>query len=197
MAPPRTVQLTDPAAMRVLAHPTRLRLLSELRTSGPASVGALARAVDEAPGSVSYHLGRLAEVGFVEEAAEHARDRRERWWRATAELTHLDPAADRADPERDAASTALRRQIVRHLAREVESHLEAEHALPAEWVAAGTQGDWVWHLTAAELAEFTAQLEALCAAWQERSDAARDNARDGARPVRVICSAFPRPPAGP
>ncbi|MCI2239365.1 helix-turn-helix domain-containing protein [Paenibacillus sp. TRM 82003] len=191
MAPPRTVQLTDPAAMRVLAHPTRLRLLAELRTSGPASVGALARVVDEAPGSVSYHLGRLAEVGFVEEAAEHARDRRERWWRATAELTHLDPAADRADPERTAASTALRQQIARSLAQEVQAYLAAEHALPAQWVDAGTQGDWMWHLTAAELAEFTAQLEALCTAWQQRSDPHREDAR----PVRAICSVFPHPPA--
>lgn len=63
-----TRHLTDPRAMRALAHPTRLRLLGELRVRGPRTVGMLSDAIDEAVGSVSYHLGKLAEHGFVEEA---------------------------------------------------------------------------------------------------------------------------------
>ncbi|GAB3221509.1 helix-turn-helix domain-containing protein [Kineococcus gypseus] len=193
MAPPRTVHLTEPEAMRVLAHPTRLRLLAALRTSGPASVGALARAVDEAPGSVSYHLGRLADVGFVEEAADRARDRRERWWRAVHERTTIDSVEDRADPERMAASTALRRQVARRYAELQEAYLDAEPSLPAHWVAAGTQGDRHWHLTAEELRAFSAELESVLARWQERSDASRD----GTRAVAVVYSAFLRPPGAP
>ena len=63
--------------MRALAHPTRLRLLGELRVRGPQTVGMLSDIVDDAVGSVSYHVSKLAEHGFVVEAPELARNRRE------------------------------------------------------------------------------------------------------------------------
>ncbi|MFD6716591.1 helix-turn-helix domain-containing protein, partial [Micromonospora chalcea] len=73
-------RVSDPRAMRALAHPTRLRLLGELRLRGPQTVGMLSERTGEAVGSVSYHVGKLAEHGFVTEAPDLARDRRERWW---------------------------------------------------------------------------------------------------------------------
>ncbi|MFD6666158.1 helix-turn-helix domain-containing protein, partial [Micromonospora chalcea] len=72
-------RVSDPRAMRALAHPTRLRLLGELRLRGPQTVGMLSERTGEAVGSVSYHVGKLAEHGFVTEAPDLARDRRERW----------------------------------------------------------------------------------------------------------------------
>lgn len=189
MDPTRAVELTDPATMRVLAHPTRLRLLGELRVHGPCSVGTLSRAVDEAPGSVSYHLSRLADVGLVAEAPEHAPDRRQRWWRSVHETTITSPARDRDDPERAAASTALRKSFVRRLAQTHEEYLDSEHALPTEWVAAGTSGDRFLHLTVGELTELSAELEDLVGRWVARSDPDRE----GTRTVTALYAAFPRP----
>ncbi|WP_380170032.1 ArsR/SmtB family transcription factor [Kineococcus sp. DHX-1] len=184
-----TVELTDPATMRVLAHPTRLRLLGELRVQGPCSVGMLSRAVDEAPGSVSYHLSRLAEVGLVAEAPDHAPDRRQRWWRSVHAFTRTPSPTDTSDPERSAASTALRKSFVRGLADAHEAYLDAEHDLPPEWAEAASTGDLYLDLTADELAQMAAEVRAVFDRWLRRSD--RDRA--GTRPVLALHALFPRP----
>lgn len=189
----RAVRLTDPAVMRVLAHPTRLAVLGELRSEGPATVGALSRALDEAPGSVSYHLGRLVDVGLVEEAPDLARDRRERWWRSVHQLTTVAPTDSLDDPERQAASTALRREFARRYAAVLQQHLDDEAALPRELVAALTTGDRQLRLTAAELRELSGEVEALVDRWQARSDAlAADGERPGTHRVALVYAAVPR-----
>ena len=187
---PRPVaHVGDPATMRALAHPVRLRLLGELRTRGPLSVGRLCELLDEAPGSVSYHVGRLAAAGLVEEAPERARDRRERWWRAVHAQSSWDPAEALADPERAAAYRALQTSVRAGLAHEQQRYLDAEPTLPREWVTAAVSGDAVVHLTAAELAELSAELEALAERWQRRSDPTRE----GSAPAWLIYSTFRKP----
>jgi DNA-binding transcriptional ArsR family regulator len=183
------LHLTDPRAMRALAHPTRLRLLAELRVRGPLTVGMLGEAVDEAPGSVSYHVGLLARHGFVEPAPERARDRRERWWRAAHRRTHWEPLDALGDPERRAASGVLRRAVFRRYLAVLEDYLESEPALPAEWVAAMASSDSVLHLTSGQLAQLRGDLEALSARWQARSDPDRP----GAEAVTLVYQAFRRP----
>jgi DNA-binding transcriptional ArsR family regulator len=185
----RDLHLTDPRAMRALAHPTRLRLLGELRVRGPQSVGMLSQIVDEAPGSVSYHLGTLASYGFVEQAPEHARDRRERWWRAAHARTTWEPLETLDDPERRAAADSLSRAILRRHLEGLEAYLEAQHTLGAEWVRSTASSDAVLALTSDELAELRADLEALAARWQARSEASRPDARA----VTLIYHAFRRP----
>jgi len=185
----RTVRLTDPRAMRALAHPLRLRLLGELRMRGPQSVGMLSQVVDEAPASVSYHLGTLASYGFVLEAPELARDRRERWWRAAHARTSWEPIDMLDDPEKRAASDVLRRAILRRYLDALESYLESEPQLDRKWVKGTSSGDSHLHLTAAELVELRGDLEQLAQRWAERSDADRPDAR----PVSLIYHAFRRP----
>ena len=60
----RTV--SDPAALKALAHPLRLRILRHLGISGPATSTTLATALGENTGTLSYHLRRLERGGFVE-----------------------------------------------------------------------------------------------------------------------------------
>jgi len=198
VADSRTVRLTDPDVMRVLAHPTRLAVLGELRSEGPATVGALSRALDEAPGSVSYHLGRLVDVGLVEEAPDLARDRRERWWRSVHRMTTLSATDSLDDPERHAASTALRREFTHRYADLLQQHLDAEASLPRELVAASTTGDRQLRLTTAELHELAEELEGVADRWQARSDAAAgeagagDGERPGAHRVALVYAAVPR-----
>ena len=189
MADSRDLHLTDPTAMRALSHPLRLRLLGELRLRGPQSVTMLADVVDEATGSISHHLGVLARHGFVEQAPELARDRRERWWRAAHDRTVWEPLSALDDPERRAASDALRRTIFRRYLAGLEAYLEAEPMLPREWVKATASSDAILRLTAEELGELRNELESLAARWQERSGADRP----GAEPVTLMYQAFRRP----
>ncbi len=169
----------DAGSMRALAHPTRLRLLGELRAEGPRTVGGLAGVVDEAPGSVSYHLGVLAEHGFVAEAPELARSRRERWYRATHERSRWDVTSAADDPEARVVLEVLRATVHRRYAEVLEDYLVREASLPREWVAAATSGDELLHLRADQLAELREDLHALArkyAALSDRGDPASETA---------------------
>lgn len=185
----KTLRLTDPRAMRALSHPLRLRLLGELRVRGPQSVGMLCDIVDEAPGSISYHVGKLAAFGFVEEAQELARDRRERWWRAAHERTVWEPLQVLDDPERHAATNTLRRAILDRYHEALEAYLAAETSMEPEWVRGMACSDSFMHLTPDELREMREELEALEARWEAKGDADRPDARA----VTLIYHAFRRP----
>lgn len=178
----------DPKSLRALAHPLRLQLLGVLRTDGARSVGQLAEAVDEAPGTVSYHVGTLAKFGFVIEAPELARDGRERWWRAAHSHTSFEPAELLKNPEEHAAGRALQQVILQSYLGELLDALDAETTIGEQWVEASTHSDSFAHLTAPQLAELTAELAALSRKWEAQSDPAQD----GAKPVRWIFHAFAR-----
>lgn len=183
------IDVRDPSAMRALAHPLRLKLLALLRRDGAHTVGELSDLVDAAPGSVSYHLTTLHRFGFVEEAPELARDGRERWWRAAHAMTSYEPTELLADPERATAGRQMRQAFLQgHLAEQLE-YLDAEAALPRDWVAAATAGDTIAYLTADELAELSREVNALAEKW----DRPRERASAGAQPVRFIYSAFRQP----
>src|SRR5215212_1145988 len=62
-----SLTLTDPRAMRALAHPTRLALLDHLHAVEQATATECAAAVAESPSSCSSHLRALARCGFVAE----------------------------------------------------------------------------------------------------------------------------------
>ncbi|WP_394550917.1 ArsR/SmtB family transcription factor [Agromyces sp. MMS24-JH15] len=188
MSDPTRIDVHDPGPMRALAHPVRLRILGMLRVDGPATVGMLAERTGEAPGSASHHVRTLAKHGFVVEAPELARDRREHWWRAAHEFTVSEPAEFLGDPERRSASDAMRRAILDSYQVELVRALEAEHALDADWVAASDSSDIAAHLTLDEFRELAADLAEVRDKWVARGRVPRD----GTRTVRVITHAFPR-----
>jgi DNA-binding transcriptional ArsR family regulator len=84
------MHITDPGVLRALSHPLRQRILGELDVVGHARAADLAAALEEAANSISFHLRVLAKAGIIEEAPEHARDRRDRVWRQTAEVFTID-----------------------------------------------------------------------------------------------------------
>jgi predicted transcriptional regulator len=91
------LQLTDPRAMRAVAHPVRIELLRALAKE-PKTATQCAELVGESPQSCSYHLRTLAKYGFVEPA--DATNGKERPWRKTkggmAWSAETDPEAARA-----------------------------------------------------------------------------------------------------
>jgi DNA-binding transcriptional ArsR family regulator len=186
---PTTGAITDVSRMRALAHPLRLTILGELRVNGPATAGRLGDVVDEAPGTLSYHLGKLAEAGFVEEAPELSTDRRERWWRAVHESTEIATSGEGLTPGERAASAALRHRIVDVYATTLHRVVDADQVLPAEWVEASVGSDTLAFLTVGELAEASAELGAVLEKWHARGD----RSRAGAEPVQLMAHAFRRP----
>ncbi len=76
------MEVSDPKAIRALAHPLRLDLLGHLGADGPSTAAQCGRALGASQASCSFHLRQLAKYGFVEEAGDST-DRRERRWRLT------------------------------------------------------------------------------------------------------------------
>jgi DNA-binding transcriptional ArsR family regulator len=78
-------EITDPQAMRALAHPVRLAALSYLQKNGPATATQLSEHVGASPSVTSWHLRHLAEFGLVIDVPPPSgTDRRQRWWNSAA-----------------------------------------------------------------------------------------------------------------
>lgn len=185
--------LVSATSMRVLAHPTRLRLLGLLRERGPQTAAQLGDIVDEAPGTVSYHLGKLASVDLIQPAEALSTDRRERWWQATAPLTSWEPADLLDDPEKLMASSVLQKTIGQVYASRFAEYVDAMPTLSRDWVAAGASSDRTLRLTVDELTRMRAELEALTERWLEASAAHDTSADDGAEHVILVYQAYRRP----
>jgi predicted transcriptional regulator len=73
------LRLTDPKAIRALAHPVRWALIEALGQAGTLTATQASEMLDESPANCAFHLRTLAKYGFVEEAGGGRG--RERPWR--------------------------------------------------------------------------------------------------------------------
>ena len=93
-AVPALVSITDPQAIRALAHDARLIVLDELFASQTTRTATeLAGLCDLTPSAMSYHLRALEKYGYVIRAASEG-DARERRWRAAGERLELNTTID-------------------------------------------------------------------------------------------------------
>jgi len=185
--PARSVKrLTDPRALRALAHPTRLSLIGLLRRDGPMTATRAGELLGESSASCSFHLRQLAKYGLVEEAGGgHGR---ERPWRPTTQATSWPDVAE--DPDlaaaRDQLAAVLANRYFEHLLR----WLQDRHLEPAEWQRAAHFGDSMLYVTADELAELGAAETALLDRFAPRLDHP-ELRPPGARQVTYLHLAFP------
>jgi DNA-binding transcriptional ArsR family regulator len=148
--------LTDPRAMRALAHPTRLSLLDHLHAVPQATATECGAAVGESPSSCSYHLRALARWGFVEEG--NGGVGRERPWRATSARIEFE------DGTLEAA--VLRDQLVARAHAVVRDALDAP--VPPRWRRATQTSFATLELTPLELEDLGERFEALLDEYRGR-----------------------------
>lgn len=79
----KRVVLTDPRAIRALAHPARQRIIDELYSGRVLTATECAALAGLTPSATSYHLRALERWGIAERA-DASTDGRERPWRAPA-----------------------------------------------------------------------------------------------------------------
>jgi len=161
---PRSVKLTDPKALRALAHPMRLTLLRLLRTEAPITATRAAELLGESSASCSFHLRQLAKYGLAEEAG--GGQGRERPWRATASLTDVPELAD--DPELAAAAQLFRSIVLERNFEGAMRWLDARADEPEEWQRAAQFNDLMLYLTATELEELSQGMVALHERYADR-----------------------------
>ena len=185
-APDRTIKLSDPRALRAVAHPTRLALIGLLRREGPLTATRAGELIGESAASCSFHLRQLAKYGLVEEAGGGRG--RERPWRATAMFTEWPTTA--ADPEADAATELLSAVVAERYFEGLMAWLGRRRDEPAEWREAVQFGDRILYLTVDELAELGRRTSELAEPYIERT--ANPDARPaGARAVTIVHLSYP------
>src|SRR6476620_5538884 len=88
----KVVTLTDPKAIRALAHPARQRVIDELYGGAVLTATEAARLCGLTPSAMSYHLRALEQWGIIVRDNATA-DGRERPWRAPARSLHISSQA--------------------------------------------------------------------------------------------------------
>jgi DNA-binding transcriptional ArsR family regulator len=112
----KRVVLTDPRAIRALAHPARQRIIDELYGGKVLTATECAELAGLTPSATSYHLRALARWGIIERA-DTSTDGRERPWRAPALSLVISSQSTRAGR---LASQAMLREKVNRVVEQFE-----------------------------------------------------------------------------
>lgn len=161
--------LRELAAIRALAHPLRIRLLSMLQAEGPATATTLSRVLAESTGATSYHLRQLARYGLIAEDRERG-NQRDRWWRASAHHYNLAPELV-SSAEYRAASAELMARVIERDAGVVAAFVEQLESFEPALRDAATFTNHAVYATTEEVSELRAEIHAAFARL-ERPDAA-------------------------
>ena len=173
----------DNRALRVLAHPLRTRLLSELRLHGAANATALAERLGTNTGATSYHLRKLAEVGLVEETADGTG--KQRFWAAAQESHSWRITRYEGDPDAQAAAIWLRQHHWQWFAERAAGWEQVRHRWPGPWQEAASLSDAVVEVNAEQLSELMEELYAVARRYRDVAPG------EGSRQVLVNLFAMP------
>ncbi|MEO3875115.1 winged helix-turn-helix domain-containing protein [Nonomuraea sp. B12E4] len=180
--------LSDPKAMRALAHPARLTILTRLG-EGSATATEVAEGAGITPSAASYHLRMLAKYGFVEDAPPRG-DGRERVWKATGGGPLSVGVAPDDQPEvRDAkvALIAVFRRDAEEEARRALANMDRE---PEEWRDATQFSRFRLRLDADEMAGLSRAIGELLEPYAARNRG-EDEAPSGSRIAEAHINLFP------
>ncbi|WP_377641556.1 ArsR/SmtB family transcription factor [Oryzobacter terrae] len=176
----------DATGMRALAHPVRVRVLSELQRHGPSTATRLSPAVGATPSVTSWHLRHLAAHGLVRDTQGRGTGR-ERWWEAASRGVRFSPTAPGA---REAAHVL--RQVMEEADGDVLADWErdVEPTLPEAWLDVAVRASTRVLVTLEEAAAIEARVEELLAPYVLRKDDPA-SAPAGARSVRLVRYTLP------
>ena len=182
------VKLTDPRAIRALAHPARLAVIEELYSSArELTATECAEIAGLSPSAMSYHLRSLEKAGIVERA-ESAGDGRERPWRAAGPYLQIDSTSGGAGEL--AASAALGTTVLSRTVEQFQAYLARRRDEPPEWKDASEASyGHVWLLPeeAKVIGEEFIQV-------MDKYRARREDRPEGARRMRLALLLFPTEP---
>ena len=138
------VVLTDPRAIRALAHPARLAIIDALGYGEELTATELAAVTGLSPSATSYHLKALAKWGIVE-AGEARADGRDRPWKATGRSVEVTSQVPGSTAVAEIAILDMFLDRNRAIATEFLDHEASE---PPEWRDAAALASHDYWLTA-------------------------------------------------
>lgn len=179
---PGQVVITDPRAIRALAHPARLAVLEALNGRELTATGC-AELTGLSPSAMSYHLRALEKWGIVERA-EGTGDGRLRPWRLRGEGVRVE--TEGLDGS-EAAGQLLGEALLDSEWRHMRSFTARRDQEPPEWVRAATWSDLSAWMTVEQAQQLTDQV----AAFIEKCRGPGGERPAGTRRVRVSYKLIP------
>jgi DNA-binding transcriptional ArsR family regulator len=147
------LNLTDPKAIRALAHPVRMALLEALGHAGTLTATQASEMLGESPANCAFHLRTLAKYGFVEEAGGGRG--RERPWRQTYDGMSW---RTRGDPQFSHAAEALDRVWIDRLLSRARHSLTSMTSWPEAFDEGLGASSSRIHVTPEEAKELHAEI---------------------------------------
>jgi hypothetical protein len=185
-------EVTDPRALRALAHPLRWQLIDLIGSEGTATATRCAEVLGESVASCSYHLGMLAKYGYIEEVP--GRTGREKPWRLTSERQDLSSAG--LDSEGQLASEAATEAFLDHEFARTRLRYRRAALEPEQWRPA-LVGQSVW-LTEEDYAAAKEELFAVLERYRRDRDLLDPSLRPaGSREARLFVAVSVAPPVTP
>jgi DNA-binding MarR family transcriptional regulator len=148
--------VSDPLALRALAHPLRLKLHALVGREGSITAADAARQLGISQALASHHLRQLAKYGFVE--PDEAGDNRARPWRITATSQRFDPAGS---PEAWESVEMLERYVLDRAAAQLADWQQRRADADQRWAEHTGISQNLVYLTPDEMAEFDRAWTAL------------------------------------
>lgn len=183
------VVLRDPRAIKALAHPARLSVITELFNGRRLTATECGEIAGLSASAMSYHLRALEKWGIVRRS-EATGDGRERPWEAAG--SHL--LVDSAEPLASAAGEAvLVGRLLDRLRADTLGWISTQDETTAAWYDATVLGSTVLWLTQDEARDLGARFSAMVEQVPRRT---AEDAPAGARQVRVTFGVLPVPSAG-
>ncbi|MCT2586844.1 ArsR/SmtB family transcription factor [Actinophytocola gossypii] len=160
----RTPRITDPKALRALAHPLRWQLLEIVDRAGTATATQCARETGESVANCSYHLNLLAKYHYVEQA-EGAHGREKPWRAVNASIS---VEAEGMDADGALAARAATGAFLDYELNQIRERHQTLHLEPAEWRTAVGVDNAHEFLTAEEVEELRAEVRVLLDRFRDR-----------------------------
>ncbi|MDR6508906.1 winged helix-turn-helix domain-containing protein [Arthrobacter oryzae] len=186
--PEKKVEITDPKAIRALAHAARLEVISELySTQVSRTATELAAQTGLTPSAMSYHLRALQKWGIVEPAAT-AGDARERRWRAAGSEFTINSGGGVASPEfavLDLELDAFRRRVSAYAKVRDQRRKDSELTESTGLVVLSSN---LLYLTPAQRSELTAKVFGLLKEYELEDP---DHVPEGAERMATMWSLIP------
>lgn len=181
-----TLKLTDPKAMRALAHPVRMSLLEILNVTGTLTATQASEMLGESPANCAFHLRTLAKYGFIREAGGGRG--RERPWTAAHRSLDVSPH----DQKGEQAELAARMLAEVWLGRSLDRirRVFARNSWPDGWADTVHASQNVRFLTPEETSQVTGEIREILRRYEDRNyDPSLRSA--GALPVEFTFFGFP------
>jgi predicted ArsR family transcriptional regulator len=186
------LNLTNPKAIRALAHPVRWALLEALGQAGTLTATQASEMLGESPANCAFHLRTLAKYGFIEEAGGGRG--RERPWRQVFEGMSWDTR--RGDAQTTLAAQALDQVWLDRTLTRARRSLTAMTSWPEaldDALGGSTSRNYLTAQEAKEIyAELRETLDRLLGAGSRYAERKEPKLRPAdAMPVEVVLLGYP------